>query len=804
ILTVFDNLSKNTKRSKLFRFVSDIPTVTNQRIKALMTGSIPGYIEFRENFGGTEINEDNLLKQFAQSNKKSIFLGDFIWEGMFPNAFVRSYFYPSLNPIDIYSNDEGIDSHIDEEWAKEDWDVLFAHYLGADHVGHSLKANHPKMEEILKKFNATCAKMAEKVDKMNKTIMVVFSDHGMLESGNHGGDSDKEKDAFLFAHVSKDLCFEEENQKSKTYNQTSLAPTMAILVNVPIPFENVGNIIRELVPIKSEKTSSQDFREKEMAKYLLKNNLQIFRNLQINVKNIKIRNLLKIELENFYLLQKKHLFLLKNDQNKTKFKQLNEEYDLLLRKLRDISLKNWIDFDYLKICKGLFVISMTTFLSLLLLLDLYCTNKNINFQCSTIMAIISFVLLLPTQCTKIVFTLLTSYFADNIQKLIFLLRKNLIFNESLIKPKKNFCSVRKIAVLLTFIFFNWTPIAYYQILYEKYWIFAILIIVSFFIFVLNSNNKANFIIILCALLSAHFFQFSKETEIYNPIKSSFLLTTITLSILHSFTKLQKNSFCDHSIILAQICEVSLFWILNVSNFETLPKTFLYCFNSVVIFSVFVSVLRSVMKGALKQFFIGILTFSLILYSSFILPFLFILLVNIAILAFEFKNFGIRNFDRSPIKTKFCLELIIWYFYLLGNLFYVLSGNDYLISSIDFRFAFYLFGFNFTSKLFVFLRTYFVFALCLTSIFVLIKITALFGLTVSKKRRKKWTKMAFEKAFLLLIFFNQSKILFSAVNLFFKRKHIVVKEVFQPKYLFDHFMCLFINGFLLFLTFLVRI
>ena len=57
-------------------FVSDPPTVTMQRIKGLTTGSLPTFIDFKDNLQSDSIQEDNILHQLKQANKKSLFVGD--------------------------------------------------------------------------------------------------------------------------------------------------------------------------------------------------------------------------------------------------------------------------------------------------------------------------------------------------------------------------------------------------------------------------------------------------------------------------------------------------------------------------------------------------------------------------------------------------------------------------------------------------------------------------------------------------------------------------------------------------------
>lgn len=66
------------------------PTVTLPRIKALLTGSVPGFADVIFNLGSPQLDEDNVLSQFAAHNHKMVFYGDDTWLKLFPRKFVRS------------------------------------------------------------------------------------------------------------------------------------------------------------------------------------------------------------------------------------------------------------------------------------------------------------------------------------------------------------------------------------------------------------------------------------------------------------------------------------------------------------------------------------------------------------------------------------------------------------------------------------------------------------------------------------------------------------------------------------------
>lgn len=75
ILTFPRELSaKHPHQSFLFNAFADPPTTTLQRIKAIMTGSLPTFVDAGNNLGASSIPDDSLLKQLRAAGKKVIHL----------------------------------------------------------------------------------------------------------------------------------------------------------------------------------------------------------------------------------------------------------------------------------------------------------------------------------------------------------------------------------------------------------------------------------------------------------------------------------------------------------------------------------------------------------------------------------------------------------------------------------------------------------------------------------------------------------------------------------------------------------
>ncbi|WKT48767.1 hypothetical protein QSH57_013697 [Fusarium oxysporum f. sp. vasinfectum] len=227
-----------------------------QRLKGLTTGTLPTFVDVGSNFAGAAIEEDNLLMQLKDAGKKIAHLGDDTWWSLFPGYFEPniSKAYDSFNVWDLHTVDNGVIDNIFPLLSKErkgEWDLLIGHCLGVDHAGHRYGPDHPAMGAKLRQMDEFIRKLVESVD--DKTLLVVMGDHGMDSKGDHGGESDDEVEAALwmyskkpfFGRTSSDFAVPPPNAKVRPVNQIDLVPTLALLLGIPIPFNNLGGPIEE-------------------------------------------------------------------------------------------------------------------------------------------------------------------------------------------------------------------------------------------------------------------------------------------------------------------------------------------------------------------------------------------------------------------------------------------------------------------------------------------------------------------------------------------------------------------------------
>jgi phosphatidylinositol glycan class O len=269
-------LESSPDNAKLYRFVADAPTVTMQRLKGLTTGGLPTFIEMKDNFESNDaITEDNFVSLLFRAGRRMVFMGSDYWTQLFPDAWATRFPYPALNVKDLHGVDDIVKEHLLPALRgdKGAWDVIVAHFEGVDHVGHTFHADHPQMQSKLRSIDEYIARVIKHIQSNmegERVLLAVLGDHGMTEEGDHGGATAQETDSALFFYSSTpvfkglhersvphtkllhgfpSLALREERTDELLHDsvqQIDLAPTLSLLMGVPIPFGNIGKVMPEL------------------------------------------------------------------------------------------------------------------------------------------------------------------------------------------------------------------------------------------------------------------------------------------------------------------------------------------------------------------------------------------------------------------------------------------------------------------------------------------------------------------------------------------------------------------------------
>jgi phosphatidylinositol glycan class O len=265
IFTLPAELSKaQPDHSIIYNTYSDPPTSSMQRLKAIVTGSLPTFIDVGSNFASPAIDEDSFVSQLVAHNKSVWFMGDDTWVSLFPDLFNRAYPYDSFNVEDLHTVDNGIIEHLMPSLHPENstkWDVLIGHFLGVDHVGHRVGPHRDVMQKKLRQMDRVLRDVVDRLD--DDTLLVVLGDHGMDQKGNHGGDSVLETAAGMWIYskgkpltttlhtdsaisaARREFTFPGTTTPLRHIDQIDITPTISMMLGIPIPFNNLGSVIPE-------------------------------------------------------------------------------------------------------------------------------------------------------------------------------------------------------------------------------------------------------------------------------------------------------------------------------------------------------------------------------------------------------------------------------------------------------------------------------------------------------------------------------------------------------------------------------
>ena len=254
----------------LFQFEADPPTNTLQRLKGLMTGSLPTFVDFSASFSARAVAEDSLLRQLRRAGRRVYFAGDDTWTALFPGLFAEAFPYPSFNVADLDTVDDGVHLHTEAALARPgDWDVFVGHFLGVDHIGHTHDVHDAKMVERLEVMSAYVERLVARMEAgagpggpFRDSLLLVFGDHGQTVDGEHGGGTFEEAVSALFAYAVQPPGGPgagagagpgtgrepgpDGGAPPGRLQQLDFAATLAALLGLPFPHANVGRVCPEL------------------------------------------------------------------------------------------------------------------------------------------------------------------------------------------------------------------------------------------------------------------------------------------------------------------------------------------------------------------------------------------------------------------------------------------------------------------------------------------------------------------------------------------------------------------------------
>ncbi|KAI8144828.1 hypothetical protein BJV82DRAFT_606405 [Fennellomyces sp. T-0311] len=382
--------------SLLYQFRADPPTTTMQRVKGLMTGSLPTFIDAGANFDSSAVNEDHLLRHVRSRYDNIYFMGDDTWVNLYPEVFHdrnKTFESDSFKMFDLHTVDNRI---LERLWPlmedQSDWQVAIAHFLGVDHCGHTYGPSHPSMASKLSQMNDVIDRLSQYVDE--DTLLVVMGDHGMSVEGDHGGESVEELMSGLFLYSGRQLTLKDDyyqdlihrlhsarteklgypvqeivdrlGYKATDYpivSQIHLVPTLAYLLGIPIPFGNLGAVLPDvLVPNIDETPSTKQQILHHMAQQFRMNAVQVHRYLNAYWHHTEHPGFAPSALKPIYehLWNAERMFAGLSDGDIETLERILFEYDTFLMSTIKYCEAIWAQFDVGSMVVGAVILVMTS------------------------------------------------------------------------------------------------------------------------------------------------------------------------------------------------------------------------------------------------------------------------------------------------------------------------------------------------------------------------------------------------------------------------------------------------------------
>lgn len=220
--------------------IVESPTVTLPRIKSITTGNVPQFVDIVFNLASTEIIADSFLHQADFKNKNMVFYGDETWLKLYPKMFLRSEGTSSFYVNDFTEVDQNVTRHLEQELNNDDWDIMFLHYLGLDHIGHVYGPFSNLIPDKLKEMDDVFYTLQTRLQRHSEKVMYILTgDHGMKDSGGHGGAS--------FAETNVPFVVHGVSCSNATIAQTDITATLSVLMGLDIPACSIGKVISNML-----------------------------------------------------------------------------------------------------------------------------------------------------------------------------------------------------------------------------------------------------------------------------------------------------------------------------------------------------------------------------------------------------------------------------------------------------------------------------------------------------------------------------------------------------------------------------
>lgn len=163
-------------------------TMTGVGVRAMSTGMSSSLFDLARNWSLPRVTEDNLFRRLRDRGDRAVALGNETWFGLFPDSLARA---TTAKPgiIKFARPVNGFDRMLTRETlklaAKDDWQLAVLHYGGVDNASHMWTPLTDKFRAKITEIDNDIARVVAAMGP--STAVMITSDHGTSDRGNHGG-----------------------------------------------------------------------------------------------------------------------------------------------------------------------------------------------------------------------------------------------------------------------------------------------------------------------------------------------------------------------------------------------------------------------------------------------------------------------------------------------------------------------------------------------------------------------------------------------------------------------------------------
>ena len=262
------NLNRRVQDGAYLEVRTNPLTMTAMCVKEMATGVPSRPNEALQNFRPKHpgsIDGFNLATTFDGDNDGEPdnhvgIIGDYVWKDLIPDRDLVPFYKARYGHADYYQGDEEAFEEL-KRWARgappegfsQSRNLIVAHLSGLDSVGHRYSAaDSPEYDEKLRWLDTNLEEVFQELSE--DWTVVVTSDHGLTDSGQHGSDLEilRNVPAFMWGPNIKQGVVVEGVQ------QRDLATLPSVLFSLPMPHAVHGRIPLDAFDISDEKRQVLD------------------------------------------------------------------------------------------------------------------------------------------------------------------------------------------------------------------------------------------------------------------------------------------------------------------------------------------------------------------------------------------------------------------------------------------------------------------------------------------------------------------------------------------------------------------